>query len=249
MVVSSRGILAIGLGLTGIAFLVGSSLGQGPAQDNSVRKAANPGAKASPAPPVAPYIGTVDLELVFKSYEKVKVSQKEYNAALLARKNELMKIMSEAQEEAQMLTKLTNGTEDYRKHENRVTELKARHEALREQAQREFELRSAESMATFYKEINAMVARVADWHKMNYVLRVSSQQPVGTDPSTVMAAVSNTVMYFDKRNDITADVIFNLNRYYENASGGAISATKAAPRATGPAGSQPANATVPDGGN
>ena len=198
MVVSTREFLAIGLGLTGVACLVGPSLGQGPAQDNSVRKAASPGAKSSPPPPVAPSIGTVDLELVFKSYEKVKVSQKEYNAALLARKNELMKIMSEAQEEAQMLTKLTNGSEDYRKHENRVTELKARHEALREQAQREFELRSAESMATFYKEIQAMVARVAEWHGMNYVLRVSSQQPVGTDPSTVMAAVSNTVMYFDK---------------------------------------------------
>ena len=88
--------------------------------------------------PVAPLIGTVDLELVFKSYEKVKVSNKEYNAALLARKNELMRIMSEAQEEAQMLAKLAPGSEDYKKHENRVTELKARHEAGREQAEREF---------------------------------------------------------------------------------------------------------------
>jgi Skp family chaperone for outer membrane proteins len=249
MVVSSRGILAIGLGLTGLAFLVGPSLGQGPAQDNSVRKAANPGAKTSPAPPVAPFIGTVDLELVFKSYEKVMVSQKEYNAALLARKNELMKILSEAQEEAQMLTKLTNGTEDYRKHENRVTELKARHEALREQAQREFELRSAESMATFYKEIQAMVARVAAWRKLNYILRVSNQQPVGTDPNSVMAAVSNTVMYCDKRNDITADVIFNLNKAYETVTGIAPGTTKPVTRTSAPTGSQPAATSQPESGN
>ena len=42
MVASSRGILAIGLGLTGLAILVAPTLGQAPAQDGAVRKAANP---------------------------------------------------------------------------------------------------------------------------------------------------------------------------------------------------------------
>ena len=41
-------------------------------------------------------IGTVDIDAVFKSYDKFKVSNKEFKAALLARKNELMKIMAEA---------------------------------------------------------------------------------------------------------------------------------------------------------
>jgi Skp family chaperone for outer membrane proteins len=251
MVVSSRGILAIGLGLTGLAFLVGPSLGQGPAQDSTIRKTANPEAKTNPPAPVAPFIGTIDLELVFKNYEKVKVSQKEFNAALTARKNELMQIMSQAQEEAQIMAKLTNGTEDYRKRENKVTELKARHEAMREQAQREFDLRTAESMATFYKEIQAMVTRVAHWRKLTYIFKVSSQQPVGTDPNSVMAAVSNTVMYFDKRNDITADVIHNLNLFYGAATGTTTSSTKPPARAIGgPAGTQPTGAMPqPDNGN
>ena len=72
MVASSRGILAIGLSLAGLAYLVAPTLGQGPQQDGSVRKTASPAAHAPPAP-VAPVIGTVDLELVFKSYDKVKV--------------------------------------------------------------------------------------------------------------------------------------------------------------------------------
>ena len=58
-----------------------------------------------------------------------------------------------------MLAKLTPGTEDYKKHENSVTELKARHEAGREQAEREFTQRQAEAMATLYKEVQAMVPR------------------------------------------------------------------------------------------
>jgi Skp family chaperone for outer membrane proteins len=243
MVASSRGILAIGLGLIGLAILVAPTLGQGQAQDGAVRKAANPSSVAMPPTPIAPVIGTVDVELVFKSYEKVKQSNKEYSAALMARKNELMRIMSEAQEEAQMLSKLAPGTEDYRKHENKVTQLKAQHEAGREQAEREFALRQAEAMATLYKEIQEMVKKVAQWRKMNYVVKVSSQPITGTDPNSVMAAISSTLVYADSRNDITNDVIHNLNRFYK-----ATAAPSAKP-AAGPASAAglPGNAPQTDG--
>jgi Skp family chaperone for outer membrane proteins len=214
MVPSSRVKLAIGLSLAGLAYLVAPTLGQGQQQDASVRKAASPSPN-SPPTPLTPVIGTVDIEQVFKSYDKVKVSNKEYSAALLARKNELMRIMAEAQEEAQMLSKLAPGTDDYKKHENRVTELKARHEAGREQAEREFAQRQAEAMATLYREIQEMVAKIAQWRKMNYVVKVSSQPITGSDPNSVMAAISATLVYADTRNDITKDVIFNLNRFYK----------------------------------
>jgi len=212
MVASSRGILAIGLSLTGLALLVGPSLGQ--QQDGSIRKAAGQSASKPPAP-VAPIIGTVDIEYVFKNYDKVKVANKEFNAAMLARKNDLMKIMSEAQQEAELMQKFNPGSEDYKKHETRVTELKARHEAGREQAEREFALRQAESMATLYKEIQAMVARIAQWREMNYVVKVSNQPISGTDPNSVMGAISSTMVYADPRNDITSDVVHNLNRLYQ----------------------------------
>ncbi len=231
MVVSFRGILAIGLGLTGLVLLACQSQGQVQPQDGAVRKTNNPtgaSAPSTPPAPTAPWIGSVDVEMVFKNYEKVKVSQKEYSAALLARKNELMKIMSEAQEEAQMLNKMTAGSPDFKKHENRVTELKAKYEAEREQAQREFELRSAESMATLYKEIQAMVAHVAKWRKLTYVVKVSSQPITGTDPNSVMSAIAGTVVYADPHNDITNDVIFNLNRTYKVVHEAGVPAGKAA---------------------
>ena len=171
------------------------------------------------------------------------MSNKEYSAALLARKNELMKIMSEAQEEAQMLSKLAPGTEDYKKHENRVTELKARHEAGREQAEREFAQRQAETMATLYKEIQEMVKKVAQWRKMNYVVKVSNQPITGTDPNSVMAAISSTLVYADTRNDITNDVIYNLNRFYKATAG------PAAKPAAGGRGARPAGRQCPLGGN
>ncbi len=69
-------------------------------------------------------------------------------------------------------------------------------------------MRQAEAMATLYKEIQEMVKRIAQWRKMNYVVKVSNQPITGTDPNSVMAAISSTLVYADPRNDITNDVIY-----------------------------------------
>ncbi len=97
-----------------------------------------------------------------------------------------------------------------------MTELKARHEAGREQAEREFTQRQAEMMATLYKEVQTMVARIAKWRKMNYVVKISNQPISGANPNSVMAAISSTIVYADPRNDITNDVIHNLNRVLQD---------------------------------
>jgi Skp family chaperone for outer membrane proteins len=237
MVLSTRGILAIGLGIVGLSFLVGPTLAQ---QDAAVRKSANQnGGAATPSAPVPPMIGTVDMDAVFKGYEKFKATSKDFQTAVLGRQNELMKIKSEAEEEAQMLSKLTPGTADFKKHEDRGTELKARFAAGREQAQREFQARESENLATIYKEVQLMVTAIANWRKFNYVVRVTNQAPNGADPNSVMAAFQNTMVYFDPRNDITNDVIFNLNRRYKAVAN---------PAATGSSSAQPAAGLPANGG-
>lgn len=245
MVISSRAIMAAGLCALGLGLMVGPSLGQ--QQDQGVRRSSNSTA-ATPKAPVPPLIGTIDLDEVFKKYEKVKVSSEEFKAAALAKKNELMKILNEAQQEAEMLAKLTPGTDDYKKHENRVTELKAKHEAGREQAERDFSSREAEAMATLYKEIQAMVTRIAQWRGMTYVVKVSNQPISGSNPNSVMAAMANTMVYADPRNDITNDVVFNLNRMYK-ATGGASPKASAPAGTSSPAPAAGAGATAQPSGN
>jgi Skp family chaperone for outer membrane proteins len=232
MVFSTRGILAIGLGLLGLTLLVGPSLAQ---QDGTIRKTAGPTGGSTPAAPIPPLIGTVDLDAVFKSYEKFKTSNKEFEAAVRSRQNDLMKIEAQGKEVAQMLSKLSPGTEDFKKHENMMTELKARFAAGKEQAQREFQLRESENLATIYKEVQLMVTAIAQWRKLNYIVRVTNIQPTGTDPNTVAAAFNNTIIYADPRNDITQDVIYNLNKRYKAMQMSASAGTNA------PAGGQPAN--------
>ena len=205
MIVSSRSFVALGLGVIGVGLLVGPSLGQ-------QEKTAKP---ATPAPPI---IGTVDIGAVLKGYEKVKVLSEEFKAAAMAKSNELMKLQAEAQQEAEMLQKMTPGSPDYKKHEDKISSLKAQHDAGREQAQRDFSLREAEMMATLYKEINQWVVHIANFRGMNYVFRVSNDPITGNNPQAVMSAIERNVVHYDPRNDITRDVIFNMNRAYKALS-------------------------------
>ncbi len=232
MLVSSRAVAAFGLGLVGLATLVGPVAAQQP-QDGAVRKAANtqPTAPAAGAAPVTAVIGTVDIESVFKNYDKVKTQQEEFKAAAMAKANELMKFQSEAQDEAQKLSKLTPNSVDAKKCEDRITQLKAQIEAGREQAQRDFALRESEMLATLYKEVQEMVSAIAQFKKMTYIVQISNEPVSGSNPNSVMSAMAKTVVYADARNDITKDVIYNLNKRYKAAGGVAPKATSAAPAA------------------
>ena len=77
------------------------------------------------ARPSAAVVGTIDMDAVFSRYEKINDLHKQYRDALLTRRGELKTTMAMAQEEAQMLPKLAPGSEDYKIHESRMTELKA----------------------------------------------------------------------------------------------------------------------------
>jgi Skp family chaperone for outer membrane proteins len=242
MVVSSRAFAMLGLGLFTLCGPARPASAQ-QAQDGAVRKAASQGASPAAAPasstPVPPVIGTVDVEAVFKGYDKVKTQQEEFKAAAMGKHNELLKYQTEAQEVAQQLSKLTPNSIDAKKCEDKMTQHKAQLEAGREQAQRDFALRESEMLATLYKEVQEMVGLIAQYKKMTYVVQVSNEPVSGSNPNSVMAAMARTVVYADARNDITKDVVFNLNKRYKAAGGVAPKASAAAATpapAAGPAG-------------
>ncbi len=177
--------------------------------DNSVARDLNENNRGSN--PAGAAIGSIDMDAVFKRYEKVKSSSKEYNAALLARKSELMKIMDEAQQEAQLLSKETPGSDEYMRRQSRVTELKARHEAGREQAEQEFAQRQARTTADRLGEIRAVVTALAKAKGLNYVVKVSTGPRDDSAPIDVSAAFNHSVVYADPRSDLTEEVIRDLN--------------------------------------
>ena len=125
-----------------------------------------------------------------------------------------MKLETEGRQVAEQMQKFQPGSKDYRDHENKITEIRAKMEAGKEQAEREITLRQAETMATLYKEVQAYAQWVAKQRKMTHVMTVSNTPPSGSDPNSVLAAVNRPVVYADPRNDITNDVVFYLNQTY-----------------------------------
>ncbi len=185
-----------------------------PSDDRAVRG----GSAAKPEPrPSTAALGSIDIDAVFKRYEKVKVSDKEQRAARLALSNELAKINSEAQDEVRTLSKLAPGSEDYRLHENRVTELKSRYQAGCEQTERELVRREVEATANLYKEIQETVAALAKAKGLTYVVKVSPGPRPDSEPNDLTNALNRSVVYADPRNDLTEEVIRDLNRRFQSA--------------------------------
>lgn len=212
---SPRKILAIGLSLGGVIYLAAPIQGQAPKADSRVQPAANPnrspGTFTDPIPTV---VGTIDLDYVFKNYDKVKAANKDLSAQIQIRKGDLMKLENEGRQIVEQMQKFQQGSKDYRDFESKATEIRVKMEAGKEQAEREITLRQAETMATLYKEVAAYAQWVAKQRKLSHVMTVSNTPPSGSDPNSVLAAVNRPVIYADPRNDITNDVVFYLNQTY-----------------------------------
>jgi outer membrane protein len=229
MAMSSRVALIVGLAVAGVTVVAGRSTGQ----DSSQKAAPQPVQTLTPA-----VIGCIDMDAVFKGYEKVDFIRKSIEAEANIKKAELTKIMGEAQQVAKEMESLTPGSPDFKNHDAKLARLKADLDSARELAQRDFAMRESEALATVYKEIQAMVEAVAKHNRMNYVVRVSNEPISAGDPNATIAAMSRSVVFSDPAGDITQMVIKLLNREYQKTT------PPKAPAASTPSESAPAPATA-----
>jgi outer membrane protein len=127
--------------------------------------------------------------------------------------------MDAMQELAKQLQGLDPEQNDFRKTEGEIRRLKAEYEATREQHQADLAHREAELLATIYKDIQSMTSRVAQFQKIQFVVKVTNGVPSGSDPNTVMAAMSHSIVYHDPSLDITNHVVYYLNEEYKKQGG------------------------------
>jgi Skp family chaperone for outer membrane proteins len=234
MPLRSRATRAVGLGLVGWAALTSLASGQQP--DRDVRRTTGQQA-ATPAPTVAPAaIGTVDLDKVFREYDKVKVSSAKFKEEALKKQAELGQIMNDAKSTAEKMSQMKPGTPDYQQLSNKVTEMKARIEATREQVQQEFTLKESEALAGIYNDIRLMTAAVARKKGLTYIVKISDEPVSGSDPNSVMSAMARTIVYSDPGADITKEVVTYLNYNYQKANPGPVPSPV---MPTSPAGAMP----------
>jgi Skp family chaperone for outer membrane proteins len=227
MRMTSRAAWALGLGVLGMAGLVGTTLAQ---QDGGVQRTNSQGSAAKALTPAI--IGSVDIEAVIKQYEKYKFTGDQLKNDAMAKQGQLQQIAANMKTIAKKLEALTPGSPEFKKEESEYTKSKVQLESERESAQHDFAQREAESLATIYKEVQSMVGRVARNRGMTYVVRTSNEPITGTEPNSVIAAMQRSVVYADPGADITKVVLYNLNLEYSKAA----SANAPARSATAPTG-------------
>jgi RNA polymerase sigma factor (sigma-70 family) len=173
-----------------------------------------------PRPPrqAAAVIGSIDLDAVFQRYEKVQALNEELDNKQEARKNELRKLKWDAETEDRILAKLMPGSEQRKKHEVRVTDLMSQYETVRDQAEHELSQRRSEAAAAIYHEIQATVAALARAKGLTYVVKVSKGPRTDSESNNLSTALNASVVYADPRNDLTDEVVGELNRKFRATS-------------------------------
>lgn len=230
MPLSHRAAWALGLGLLGAVALVAPSSAQNPAADAGVKRTNTQAPAAAPKPAI---IGCVDMNAIFKGYDRVKDTTEQLRTDIMAKQGELAKLQTDIQKITEKMKGFQPGTSDFKKFEAEYTKLKVQLEADGQQAEHDFTQREAASLAELYTEVQGIVARVAQYKGMTYVVQVSNDKVDGNEPKSVMAAMARSVVYADPANDITGTVLATLNTYYKQRK-------PATPAAARPAAEQPA---------
>ena len=241
MLKSTRAALAVGLGLVGAAGFVAQTHGQ----DGAVRQT-NGTAQSVPKPAVPTVIGTLDMDSVLKNYDKFRSKMETTQTEVQVRHNELLKIANEAQAESEKLQKLSPGSLDEKKYQDKITNLKAQFNAGKESAQMEFSKKETEILAEMYNEIQKMSAAVAKQRGITLVVKYSAAPASAADPKSLEAALFRSVVYADPRLDLTPDVTKWLNHYYKQSGG---PAPKGSAAGAGTATTAPAAAPATAAGN
>ncbi len=171
----------------------------------------NPPPTASSRAPAAA-VGSVDMDAVFKRYERVKRVEDQRRADVEDRRRQIARLEAQAGESFDLLKKLAPQSEDYRRQADRLTEIKTRIDGERQGMEREISARQSRDVASVLEDVRGVIAELAQKRGLDFVVKVSSDPRPDDNPMDVMAAAKRSVIYANPRNDITEEVIRELNR-------------------------------------
>jgi Skp family chaperone for outer membrane proteins len=160
-------------------------------------------------------IGSIDLEVVFPRYEKAQQTAKQHQASINAEKERLNKHMEQIKDLSLQKEKVAPGSSDFNSLERQILALRQKHESEREAAEREYTQRQARNTTSLLEEIQETIATVAKAKGLNYVVKVSPEPKSSSAPSAMLSAMNRSVLYSDRRNDLTEEVIRELNQKFK----------------------------------
>ncbi len=175
------------------------------------REAAGSGTQAPAA------IGSIDIDAVFKRFAKFDRLDKQLRAEIKVEQERLTKLRADTEELASRMQRLAPGSQAYLDAEEKLATVRKRYGRDAEELEQEFTRRKARQSAALLGEFREVTASVARAKGFDYVVESEARLAPDADEMQVVAAWKRSVLYANPRNDITEEVIRELNRRYEAA--------------------------------
>lgn len=165
-------------------------------------------------------VGLIDMEDVFKNYEKFNVLQDELKADMEKSKAELEVSFKRLQLKEKQLKDSTfkKDSDNYISLESSFTKDKATFEAEVQNKDREFKRRQAEIYRTIHGEVQDIVEVFAQQKGYSLIMRFRRPKSDGSDPREIALDLNSSVVYHRDADDITDVISTALNRHFKTTS-------------------------------
>ena len=167
------------------------------------------------APSTGHRIAVVDVAYIFKTHPGIQAEVSKIEKEMQAFQAEVKANRAELQQIAGKLKQYKVGTPEYQDLEKEIAQKEA---ALRlKMASKQRELAGAEARVYFrnYERITAGVKVMADFYKINLVLRYNSDKLDLEKPDTVIRGVMKNIVYHDEDLDMTKAIMQYLTKQME----------------------------------
>ena len=157
-------------------------------------------------------IAVVDVAYIFKNHPGIKKQVEEVESALKSFEADLKAKRTELQQAAEQLKAFKVGSPDYRDQEEKIASLESK---LRLDMQRTRQLLAEKEAKIYfdnYQMISGGVKYLANYYKINLVLRYNSEDMNKDNGDSVIRGVMKNIVYHDDSLDMTKGVMQYLDQ-------------------------------------
>ncbi len=158
-------------------------------------------------------IGLVDLNHVFRNYQKYMQLTEQLKADLKGREQEIEQLRTQLTQVLNQRDQYRPDSAEYRQFDEQIARTKAQLELKLSGTRREFQQRDAQLVYQTYHEVEAVIQQVARSRGLTLVLQQARIEKVDpSDPREVFRLVNRQVLFAIPGMDITDLVLSELNR-------------------------------------
>jgi len=158
-------------------------------------------------------VGLVDLNYIFRNYQKYVQLTDQLKADLKDREQEIQQLRTQLSQVLNQRNQYNPDSPEYRQFDEKIARMKAQLDLKLSGTRREFQQRDAQLVYQTYREVEDVIQQVARSRGLTLVLQRSRIQKVDpSNPQDVFRLVNRQVVFAVPTMDITDLVLSELNR-------------------------------------